>query len=126
MRGAIAQLEERLVCIQEVRGSSPLSSTQRFFHVLTVSMFTFGSDVSAALAPGPEMILLVLAPGQSGRPSPAFRTWRGTMPCGGEWFNQKIDTFQRRANRARCSGAIAYLKRRPDEAPGDLPTGAQR
>jgi hypothetical protein len=29
--GAIAQLEEHLLCKQGVRGSSPLSSTRRFF-----------------------------------------------------------------------------------------------
>src|SRR5882724_7950489 len=36
--GAIAQLEERLVCIQKARGSSPLSSTgQRLVAILRVA-----------------------------------------------------------------------------------------
>jgi hypothetical protein len=38
-QGAVAQLGERLICIQEVRGSNPLSSTIHMSNPLYVSVF---------------------------------------------------------------------------------------
>ena len=83
--GAIAQLEERLVCIQKARGSSPLSSTaQRPLAILKAEsratarasiMFAPGRRLPCACAAGegstyPDMASFVKPPrGTTGRPS---------------------------------------------------------
>jgi hypothetical protein len=45
LSGAVAQLGERLICIQEVVGSIPISSTKRKWSLDAISLSVNGSGV---------------------------------------------------------------------------------